>query len=201
MVGRGPARRGGPGSAYPDEDQRVHATRWLAWIACQAGDSRDLPWWEIPTWVSHWKLHLARGLSLGLLAGAVAALAAGRVVGLVNGHASSAVTVIIVGLVTGSGAVVVSELGSGLSSPPRTVLPRLLSGRDLRRVLGGGLRRAVPAGVGVGAIVAVAAGLASGSPARSAPGFLLGFGIRHHLRPASSALTAPTSAQAPSPGS
>lgn len=35
-------------TAYPDENQRAHATRWLAWIAHHMGTSRDLPWWESP---------------------------------------------------------------------------------------------------------------------------------------------------------
>ncbi|MGH3938660.1 MAG: hypothetical protein ACRDTG_08470 [Pseudonocardiaceae bacterium] len=37
--------------AYPDEHQRAHATRWLAWIAHHLGTNRDLAWWRIPTWI------------------------------------------------------------------------------------------------------------------------------------------------------
>ena len=36
--------------AYPEQDEREHASRWLAWIAHQLGASRDLLWWEIPSW-------------------------------------------------------------------------------------------------------------------------------------------------------
>ena len=57
-------------TAYPDEHQRAQVTRWLAWIAHQMGTSRDLPWWEISTWIPQWKLHIARGLAIGLAVGA-----------------------------------------------------------------------------------------------------------------------------------
>ena len=45
-------------TAYPDEHQRAQVTSWLAWIAHQMGTSRDLPWWEISTWIPQWKLHI-----------------------------------------------------------------------------------------------------------------------------------------------
>jgi hypothetical protein len=49
-------------TAYPDEQRRAHATRWLGWIAYHMGGSRDLAWWEIPVWIpGRWML-LARGL-------------------------------------------------------------------------------------------------------------------------------------------
>ncbi|HVQ93709.1 MAG TPA: hypothetical protein VMU51_21910 [Mycobacteriales bacterium] len=36
--------------AYPDPAERQHATRWLTWIAQHMGTSRDLRWWDLPTW-------------------------------------------------------------------------------------------------------------------------------------------------------
>ena len=54
-------------TAYPDERQRAHATRWLAWIAHHMGSERDLVWWHIPTWISRWQLRLAVGLVGGLV--------------------------------------------------------------------------------------------------------------------------------------
>ena len=61
-------------AAYPDEHQRVHATRWLAWIAQHMGTSRDLLWWNIPTWIPRWQLRLAAGLAAGLVSGLVSGL-------------------------------------------------------------------------------------------------------------------------------
>ena len=49
-------------TAYPDERQRAHATRWLAWIAHHLGSDRDLAWWHIPIWIPRWQLRLAVGL-------------------------------------------------------------------------------------------------------------------------------------------
>lgn len=51
--------------AYPCELQRLHAMRWLAWIAWYMGISQDLQWWDIPGWLPSWKLRLARGLAAG----------------------------------------------------------------------------------------------------------------------------------------
>jgi uncharacterized membrane protein len=52
-------------TAYPDERHRKHATNWLAWIAYHMGTSRDLQWWDIPSWIPGWKLRLCRGLVAG----------------------------------------------------------------------------------------------------------------------------------------
>jgi hypothetical protein len=64
-------------TAYPDEQQRVQASRWLAWIAGHMGRERDLPWWTIPTWIARRQLRLAAGLVVGLVAGLGFGLAAG----------------------------------------------------------------------------------------------------------------------------
>ncbi|MGH3845896.1 MAG: NACHT domain-containing protein [Pseudonocardiaceae bacterium] len=50
-------------TAYPDEDQRAHATRWLAWIAHHMGSERDLAWWHIPAWIPRWQLRRVGGLT------------------------------------------------------------------------------------------------------------------------------------------
>jgi hypothetical protein len=68
-------------TAYPDEHQWIHATRWLVWIAHQLGTSRDLAWWEIPGWVPLWKLSLLLGSVGGLLFGFAAGFAAAQVGG------------------------------------------------------------------------------------------------------------------------
>ena len=82
-------------TAYADEHQRAHATRWLAWIAGQMDTSRDLSWWEIPAWVPLWKLRLVFGIAAGLLFGLAAGLAIAHVAdstaGLVAGIAAGSV--------------------------------------------------------------------------------------------------------------
>ena len=52
-------------TAYPDERRRKYAVTWLGWIAFNMGAHRDLGWWDIPNWVSPWKLRIARGLVAG----------------------------------------------------------------------------------------------------------------------------------------
>jgi hypothetical protein len=75
-------------TAYPDEAQRVHATRWLSWIAYNMGTSRDLSWWDIPTWIPRWKLRLTRGIvsgiTIALTLAVTAALATGVGYGLAD---------------------------------------------------------------------------------------------------------------------
>jgi hypothetical protein len=44
-------------AAYPDIDERAHATYWLGWLAHRmntqpSGPTRDLPWWRIPSWAA-----------------------------------------------------------------------------------------------------------------------------------------------------
>jgi len=162
-------------TAYPDEHQRVQVTRWLAWIAHQMGTSRDLPWWDISTWIPQWKLRITRGLAIGLAVGATVAFAASHLVGLVVGHVHGPVATITAGLVVGGGAGVVAELGRGLRHAPLTLIPRWPRMRQLGRILQTelGVGLAVALGVGLGA--ALAAGLESGSTTRAGSGFIVGF--------------------------
>jgi hypothetical protein len=113
-------------TAYPDEHQRAHATRWLAWIAHHMNSDRDLAWWHIPTWISRWQLRLAVGLAGGLAFGLtsevgkepraiffrwprprelfrvlVGGLAVGLAFGLVGGLAVGLVGGLVIGLVGG----------------------------------------------------------------------------------------------------
>lgn len=163
-------------TAYPDERQRIKATSWLAWIAHQMGASRDLPWWDISTWIPQWKLHIARGLAIGLVVGATAAFAASHLVGLIVGHhVHGPIAAIAAGLVVGGGAGVVSELGSGLRHPPRTLIPRWPRTRELGRIFQVGLGVGLVVALGVGLGCALAAGLVSGSTARAGSGFVVGF--------------------------
>ena len=165
-------------TAYPDEyPRRVQAIRWLAWIANQMGASRDLSWWEIPSWIPRWKLHMARGLAVGLAVAAAAGFAARRIVGLVVGHVPGPMALIVVGLVVGGAAGVVAELATPLRQQPRTLIPRLPRTRELGWLLGFGVAVGLVVALAVGFGVAIAVGLVSGSTARIGPGFAVGFVI------------------------
>jgi hypothetical protein len=54
-------------SAYPEEIRRTRVVRRLAWTARHMGSSRDLRWWDIPTWIPGWHLDVARALGCGLI--------------------------------------------------------------------------------------------------------------------------------------
>ena len=162
-------------TAYPDGRQRAQVTRWLTWIAHQMGASRDLPWWEISTWIPQWRLRVARGFVVGLSIGGATAFAATHLIGLVVGQVHGPVATIATGLVVGGAGGVVGELGSGLRHPPRAILPRWPRMRELGQILQIGLGIGLVVALGVGLGGAVAAGLVSGSATRAASGFVVGF--------------------------
>jgi hypothetical protein len=166
-------------TTYPDEHQRAHATRWLAWIAQQMGPSRDLPWWEIPAWIPQWKLRITRALSVGLAVGATTAFAASHLLGLVIGHLYGPVAPITAGMVAWAAASVGSDLRGGLNDTPRMLTPRWPRTRQLPRILTRGLGIGLTVGLGVGLAGALAAGFVSGSTALAGSGFtvslLVGF--------------------------
>ena len=93
-------------TAYPDPRRRAHAAYWLGWIAHQmntqpAGPTRDLRWWDIPSWVFRWPRQFVGALVGGLIFGLVGGLPAGGVFGFVGGLVGG----LAVGLVVGrSGA-------------------------------------------------------------------------------------------------
>jgi len=161
-------------TAYPDQRRRAYATSWLTWIASQMGTSRDLPWWDIPTWVPRWKLHLARGLTIGVIVGSVTAFAATHLVGLVTGHIHGPTATIASALVVGSAASGVVESGIGFWHRPATLIPRLPRMRDLAWMLRLGLLGGLAVALAVGFGVALAAALVSGSAARAGYGFVTG---------------------------
>jgi hypothetical protein len=158
-------------SAYTDELQLAHATRWLAWIAGQMGTSRDLSWWEIPAWVPLWKLRLIFGVVAGLLFGLAAGLAithiAGPATGLVTGIASGLVFGAIIGLSL--------KRVRGIRRLPRAFVlrwpPRRLLGWMLLSGLGVGLMLGLILWLSVGLAVALGAGSAS----RAGPGLAFAF--------------------------
>jgi len=134
-------------SAYPDERQRAHAGRWLAWIAHHMGSDRDLAWWHIPTWIPRWQLRLVAGLVAGLGAGLAGGLA-GNLAN-IRGWLGAGLAI---GLAVGLGVGLGGRLAGGLAGA-------LASG------LGGGLAIGLPGGLLVG--------LAYGLPG----GLLVGLGV------------------------
>ena len=121
--------------AYPDERQRAHATRWLAWIAHHMGsDLRDLAWWHIPTWIPRWQFRLAVGLVGGLAVGLVVGLAVGLMDGLMD----------------------------GLRDGPMALFPRWPRPRELLGLLRGGLGAGLALGLGAGLAGGLKFGLGGG---------------------------------------
>lgn len=163
-------------TAYPDEQRRAHVTSWLAWIAHQMRTSRDLPWWEISTWIPQWKLRVIRGLAIGLAVGAAAAFAASHLIGLVVGPVHGPAAAITTGLVVGVGGGIGSDLKGGWRRrPPRPLVLRWPSPRQLGWILQPGLEVGLAVGLGCALGAALAAGLVSGSTARAGSGFTTGF--------------------------
>jgi hypothetical protein len=113
-------------SAYPDEDQRVHATRYLVWLADHMGSSRDLLWWDISGWIPRWRLRLAGSLAITVMVGISFVLTLGFAYGVLGS--------LIIGIT-------VSPL-IGSSSGARPVALHWPGLREYRRVLRSWLRLA-----------------------------------------------------------
>ena len=151
-------------TAYPDEKQRARATWWLAWIARRMGTSRDLPWWDIPTWIPRWQLRLIRVL--------IIAFAVGLVVGITDGFAGGPGQGLLAGLVLGILGGLVFGLGLGRRGEPRTLAPRWPRLGELRRTsaslstlviwLSLGLLFGLLTGAAFGPVTGLAVGLAIG---------------------------------------
>jgi hypothetical protein len=150
-------------TAYPDEHQRTHATRWLAWISHHMDTSRDLAWWDIPTWISRWQLRLTRGLVAGLVAGLAYGLGAGIRFGFEAGVAA--------GLVAG--------LLVWLTRPPHTLVPRWPRPRELGLMLAFGLAAGLAGGLvyGLAGRAGLVFGLGGGLTARLTAGFAAGLAV------------------------
>jgi hypothetical protein len=179
-------------TAYPDQRRRAHVTSWLTWTASQMGTSRDLPWWDIPTWIPPWKLHVARWLTIAVIVGSVTAFAATHLVGLVTGHIYGPTATIASALAVGTAAGAVVENGIGFWHRPATLTPRLPRMRDLAWMLRLGLLGGLAVALAVGFGVALAAALVSASAARAGYGLIVGLvvgyvfglvaGLTHALR-------------------
>jgi hypothetical protein len=132
--------------ARPDREKEAIISR-LAWIARQMGTSRDLRWWQIPTWIPARHLRLAAGLAFGLAGGlafGLAMLTFGFAAGLKYGPEFGIEFWLIFGLGPGLGGGIISglmavlglELESKPGREPHTLEPRWLSRGEIRDVLG-----------------------------------------------------------------
>jgi hypothetical protein len=122
-------------TAYPNPRERDHATYWLGWIAHHMntqpdGPTRDLRWWDIPTWIPRGQLQLVSGLTVGLVSGLTVGLVSGRVLGPVIGR--------VLGLALG----LASGLAGGFAGNTRKPQPMLFhrpTPEELRSALVDGL--------------------------------------------------------------
>ncbi|MFC7279841.1 hypothetical protein ACFQS1_38285 [Paractinoplanes rhizophilus] len=133
--------------AYPDPAEHARALFWLTWIARHLHGTRDIRWWEIPTWTA--RTTLTR-LVVGFLGGLVAGLIGGLMFGLVGGLAIGPPVGLMVGLTTGRG------------TEPRMIAVRRLTRGGLVVGLVVGLLLALVVGLIVGLVVEPAVGLPIG---------------------------------------
>jgi hypothetical protein len=158
-------------TAYSDEHQRAHATRWLAWIAGQMGASRDLSWWEIPAWVPLWKLRLVFGLAAGLLFG----LAVGLAIAHIAGAAAGLVTGTAAGSVFGALVALGVNRVRGFHRLPRAFVLRWPPRALLVGMLGFGLGIGLLIGLVLWLSVGLAVVLGAGPASKAGPGLALAF--------------------------
>jgi len=172
-------------TAYPDEHQRARITRWLAWIAHNMGPRQDLPWWDIPTWVSPRQLRLTRGLAIGLSAGPiigftfviVSAIEFGQYLGLANGLWFGVGAAVVIGGTMGAigGILEIArqpraiaarwprrhELSQGTVKSWHLVVLPIVAGISLGSAVGlGSMSNGARAAVLIGAVVALVSALA-----------------------------------------
>jgi hypothetical protein len=107
--------------AYPDPDERDHATYWLGWLAHHmntqpSGPTRDLCWWQIPGWVDRWQVGLVGGVVGGLVGGLMVWLIAWLMLGqwLLIGYELGLTFGLVPGLMSGLTFGLVFGLVSGL---------------------------------------------------------------------------------------
>ena len=128
-------------SAYPEERQRARAVSRLAWTARHMGASRDLRWWDIPTWVPAWQVHVARAVGFGL----VGALGFGITFGLTSSDIGFAAAALVGGLWGGITCGLAFGLALGLigklTGEPHALALRRPRPVELGPVLGFGLGR------------------------------------------------------------
>ena len=131
-------------AAYPDERQRIRATRWLGWLASSTGTDGRLDWWAIPEWALSAQLMTARRLAAwGLLAGAAGVAIAAT--------PWAAILFAIVGWIAAGQAILVPDrLRSTPLVPcpsgPLAVVPRRLRWREVGQLVAAAVPLLVTAG-------------------------------------------------------
>jgi hypothetical protein len=163
-------------TAYPDPSPRGHAVQWLGWLAHsmnteRAGPTRDLRWWDMPSWILRWQMQLIGALVGGLLFGLVL-IQTDRLIkefmfGLNFGHAIEPGVVLTIALVLGlsSGLVIGHAGGTSRSIVLRQRGPQNLRPWSSNLVgalvfgLGGGLGAGLLSGLKLGLFFAGVAGL------------------------------------------
>src|SRR5215468_5511359 len=95
------------------------------------GTSKELYWWDIPTWIPLWQLRATRGLVIGL--------GVGLGIGLGLGLGANALSVgLISGLVAGISASFFIGVGSGpgylIAREPHILVPHWPRSRDFLRI-------------------------------------------------------------------
>jgi hypothetical protein len=134
-------------SAYPDKHQRARATSQLAWIARHMETSRDLHWWDIPTWIRPWQIQVTRALGFGL-AGAIGfTLALGLPIPPFGFGVIALVGVFWGGITFGLGFGMAFAIVGRLSGDPYTLAFRLPRPRELGPVFGFGIAGATGFGL------------------------------------------------------
>jgi hypothetical protein len=106
-------------TAYPDERERACAVEWLIWLAWHMDTSRNLAWWDIPSWVGQRNLLRARAL--------MAAGTLGPLLGLAIGGISPLAVLVAGGVAAVAGAVVSRKVRPGKlrrEPMPRAMIPR-----------------------------------------------------------------------------
>lgn len=144
--------------AYPNPAEREHATRWLSWIARRMGASRDLRWWDIPTWTPNRQRQFVPAILVGLAFWFAIGSAIGFATGLPAG--------LMMGLAAG--------IASGRRVPPKSLFVRSIGQTEPKRLMIG-LAAAAAGGLAAG----VASGLEAGAAAGCAAGVVaaLAFGL------------------------
>jgi hypothetical protein len=106
--------------AYPKEDDYRHALYWLRWLAYRMSASRDLRWWDIPSWTPYWQRALPPSVMFGTAMGLVFGFGGGPTAGPLTG-ALTAVSGLIAGAIAGPAFARGSPRASGGGGRP---LPR-----------------------------------------------------------------------------
>ncbi len=145
-------------TAYPDEHERDHATRWLTWIAHHMQSNQDLAWWHIPTWIPPRRLRRVAGLTVGLTGVLVLGIMVGVQLGTVGGVLVGLGVGITPGMVAGLAVTLTVALRSHVGREPNAVRPHWPRPREIPRLLDFGLASALILGLAFALMVGLTGG-------------------------------------------